>query len=319
MIDFRYHLVSIVSIFLALAVGIVLGAGPLQGQIGDTLTSEVTQLRQDKAGLRTEVTTLTQQAASQDKFTEATMARVVSGLASGRGVAIVQLPGATTDAVKQVTDLVAKSGGTLTSSTKVTDAWTATDATTRTARDDLATKLAPTLRLPASTGTTSAPSLADRVLAAAIATTSSAIGSDPSRAALDELSKGGFLEVNGKVTAPAQLVIVIADPLTKGAVKDQQAAAAAYVSLASALDAASSGTVVASFVPAPDPTKGTSVVRAIRKDTAASRAVSTVDDAQVPMGLASVALALAEQQEGKTGHYGTEEGASAPYAPLPTP
>ena len=31
MIDFRYHLVSIVSIFLALAVGIVLGAGPAQG------------------------------------------------------------------------------------------------------------------------------------------------------------------------------------------------------------------------------------------------------------------------------------------------
>ena len=30
LIDFRYHLVSIVSIFLALAVGIVLGAGPLK-------------------------------------------------------------------------------------------------------------------------------------------------------------------------------------------------------------------------------------------------------------------------------------------------
>ena len=39
MIDFRYHLVSIISIFMALAVGIVLGAGPLQGQIGDTLNS----------------------------------------------------------------------------------------------------------------------------------------------------------------------------------------------------------------------------------------------------------------------------------------
>ena len=38
-IDFRYHLVSIVSIFLALAVGIVLGAGPLKEDIGNTLTS----------------------------------------------------------------------------------------------------------------------------------------------------------------------------------------------------------------------------------------------------------------------------------------
>ena len=35
-IDFRYHLVSIVSIFLALAVGIVLGAGPLKEDLGNT-------------------------------------------------------------------------------------------------------------------------------------------------------------------------------------------------------------------------------------------------------------------------------------------
>ena len=33
MIDFRYHIVSIVSIFMALAVGIVLGAGPLEGEL----------------------------------------------------------------------------------------------------------------------------------------------------------------------------------------------------------------------------------------------------------------------------------------------
>ncbi len=51
LIDFRYHLVSIVSIFLALAVGIVLGAGPLKGELGDTLNKEVAGLRQDKADL----------------------------------------------------------------------------------------------------------------------------------------------------------------------------------------------------------------------------------------------------------------------------
>ena len=31
MIDFRYHLVSIVAVFLALAIGIVLGSTELQG------------------------------------------------------------------------------------------------------------------------------------------------------------------------------------------------------------------------------------------------------------------------------------------------
>ena len=85
MIDFRYHLVSIVSIFLALAVGIVLGAGPLQGQIGDTLTAEITQLRSDKASLRTQVTGLEQTTADQSAFEQATLRRVVTGVASGRG------------------------------------------------------------------------------------------------------------------------------------------------------------------------------------------------------------------------------------------
>ena len=55
MIDFRYHIVSIVSIFLALAVGIVLGAGPLKGELGATLDREVAGLYQDKADLTSQL------------------------------------------------------------------------------------------------------------------------------------------------------------------------------------------------------------------------------------------------------------------------
>ena len=50
MIDFRYHIVSLISVFLALAVGIILGAGPLQGAIGDQLTGQVDQLRLEQIG-----------------------------------------------------------------------------------------------------------------------------------------------------------------------------------------------------------------------------------------------------------------------------
>src|SRR4029077_6853646 len=55
MIDFRYHVVSLISVFLALAVGIALGAGPLKETIGDTLTGQVQQLRDEKDALRTEL------------------------------------------------------------------------------------------------------------------------------------------------------------------------------------------------------------------------------------------------------------------------
>ena len=63
MIDFRYHIVSIVSIFLALAVGIVLGAGPLQNQLGTTLTKQVSNLRKESE-LNNQATRLTETSTS---------------------------------------------------------------------------------------------------------------------------------------------------------------------------------------------------------------------------------------------------------------
>ena len=48
MIDFRYHIVSLISVFLALAVGIVLGAGPLNEPIARGLTQSVKQLQSDR-------------------------------------------------------------------------------------------------------------------------------------------------------------------------------------------------------------------------------------------------------------------------------
>ena len=54
MIDFRYHVVSLISVFLALAVGIALGAGPLKETIGDTMAGQV-QLATEKDALRTEL------------------------------------------------------------------------------------------------------------------------------------------------------------------------------------------------------------------------------------------------------------------------
>lgn len=61
MINFRYHIVSLTAVFLALAVGIVLGAGPLQNNIAEglnsTLTQEVSDLRADKSRLNGELAT----------------------------------------------------------------------------------------------------------------------------------------------------------------------------------------------------------------------------------------------------------------------
>ena len=89
MIDFRYHLVSIVSIFLALAVGIALGAGPLQQPIGQTLSSQVSTLRQEKDNLRTQLTAAQQQADAADEFAATVAPQLVASRLGGRSVVLV--------------------------------------------------------------------------------------------------------------------------------------------------------------------------------------------------------------------------------------
>jgi len=49
MINFRYHVVSIIGIFIALAVGVVLGAGPLQRTINTGMNPSSSAASSDPA------------------------------------------------------------------------------------------------------------------------------------------------------------------------------------------------------------------------------------------------------------------------------
>ena len=56
MIDFRYHLVSIVAVFLALAIGIVIGASTLKPEVASFFnresTSELRQINANRSTIR---------------------------------------------------------------------------------------------------------------------------------------------------------------------------------------------------------------------------------------------------------------------------
>ena len=51
MIDFRYHLVSLIAVFLAVALGIVIGTTALNQPILADIKNQVTALEQDKRSL----------------------------------------------------------------------------------------------------------------------------------------------------------------------------------------------------------------------------------------------------------------------------
>ena len=317
MIDFRYHLVSIVSIFLALAVGIVLGAGPLKGELGNTLNKEVAGLRQDKADLNQQLQEANAASEARDSYIAETNPIMLAGLLQDRRVALVVLPGAD-GAVTEATAATLRSGGAaVVSTTSVSEDWVTTDEATGTARDEAVTKAA----AEAGVDTSDSGPVAPRdVLLAALLTVPSA---DPSQAldpataqkALDALASADLVKIDTEGFELADLVVVISGVTTAGDDQAKQQAADRWVDLATAFDARCSGTLVAAE--ATTTGQGVSVIETLRNDATATEGVSSVDNAGAALGQASVVHALKEQVAGEVGQYGLAAGADAPYAPLP--
>jgi len=282
MIDFRYHLVSIVSIFMALAVGIVLGAGPLKGDLGTRLTEQMTALRAEKAQLRSDLTAAGRDTAARDTFSAAVAPAVIKDRLTGKTVALVVAPGTDADLVKNTTASLVAAGAKVGSTITLTDAWA--DPAKRAFRNTLATQFS--LPSPAPTPAGNPDQVAATVLAGAIldsrdhptGSLSSVAG-----AALDGLHAGDLVNVAPAKIIPSSSVIFLGGPVKGSTQPDTDARLAAYVQLVGSLDAGGSGVVVA----------------------------STVDDADLPMGLGTLVLALAQQYTGGAGQYGLAADAKA--------
>ncbi len=111
MIDFRYHLVSLVSVFLALAVGIVLGAGPLKEPIGESLQSQVDALRTDRDDLRTQLEAAGGNIEKQNEFVSAAAPELIGGTLNDTQISVITGPEANAEQVEQVTNRIQEAGG----------------------------------------------------------------------------------------------------------------------------------------------------------------------------------------------------------------
>jgi hypothetical protein len=138
-VDFKYHVVSIVAVFLALAVGIVLGTNVLSGDVLKNLKTQTSQLRKEAQDLRTQVDTQQAQLGADQAFAQALEPMAVAGRLSGASIVVVMLP----DAPKDVRDAAVKTlvaaGATITGEVDVTSNFT--DPQQVSTLDSLATSL----------------------------------------------------------------------------------------------------------------------------------------------------------------------------------
>ncbi|MFC6083381.1 copper transporter [Sphaerisporangium aureirubrum] len=321
MIDFRYHLVSIVAIFLALALGIVLGSTVLYAPLVRFTEDTAARLRARNYQLQAEKALALTRGGASDAFVAERLPRLVEGSLAGESVVLVEAPGADARQGESLLEAVTAAGATLSGRVALTDRYLAADQAT--ALDQLATTVKPlALTFPVDS---SPYQKAAAVLASALVTTDKTVAGKEnpvSAGVLDSFETGGLVTLDGEPAKPATLAIVVA-PATPPEGKDAGTQTGALVSLASGLDAAAEGSVVAGVVPT---STAAGLIAAVRSSGEASAAVSTVDNIDMAFGRVVVVYALREQVAGEAGQYGLGSDATAtepeplPAAtPSPTP
>ena len=107
MMNFRYHLVSLIAVFVALSIGVILGAGPLQSRISGALADKnAASSVADAQGLAQAQALASAEAAGLD----AIASNKLGGTLSGMKVTTIGLPGATAEDITTVSDRLSAAG-----------------------------------------------------------------------------------------------------------------------------------------------------------------------------------------------------------------
>lgn len=305
MISLRYHAVSIAAVFLALAVGVLLGAGGVSDRLlsaasqkADGLDGQVQALTADRDGL------LAAQRGA-DEFAARVGPSAVRGLLAGKKVAFVTVDADPADRDALVT-LIGAAGGTVSGELALAPA--VGDPARADQLRELTSQLLPTgAQLPAASDT---GSLVGGLLGGVLVGPN--VDGTAADAVLTGLASAGFV-VPGDQPKPADLVLVLTGGALTGV--DASEAAAVTARMAAELDrAGGSGAVLAGRAGSADATGAVGVARA---DPAITADLSTVDDVQAGAGRVSAVLALNEQLDGRAGRYGTSTTAADGAAPPP--
>ena len=185
--NFRYHLVSLGAVFLALAAGVVLGAGPLSKAVAQTVSvadGSDTAAKQQAAVLKARI-------AYDDAYVASTAASAVTGTLTGTSVVLVVMPGTTPAEVSGVTARIKVAGATLTGQVTLNPSWA--DPAQSSVLADISDRLAPPEA--ASVAGTPYQHAAEAVASSITTRSPSLVGkvTDPATALLTGLAEGGFI------------------------------------------------------------------------------------------------------------------------------
>ena len=302
MINFRYHVVSLTAVFLALAIGLVVGTAALNGPVADSLREQVTAVSQDNSNLRDQQNQFRDELNRAQDFASEVAPALLNGKLAGRKILIVALPN-TQDYADQVISMLTVAGAEITTKVTVQDKFfdPVNDVELLDLAEQASQPTVPAAGLPMNSyGVETSSAL----LALALERRTPEVAPADLTAVLTAYSEPGYIAVEDKPVGGAEAVVVISGlPATDtNAAKKSQAA----VTLATQF-AKDTPLVVAG-----DGVVDGNLVAQIRADPTLVKTISTVDNASSTQGQLCTALTVVERVvAGKAGQYGVAAGATS--------
>jgi hypothetical protein len=308
MINFRFHVVSLIAIFLALALGVVIGAGVIDRGVVDALDTRLNTVEANSERIKDKNNALTDRNDQLEGVVGGLQPFAVADALKGDDFAIVAVRGVNGDRVNALVTAAQQADATVTGTLWLEDKWALTDADSVKALQDAlgtTTKNKNTLR------TEGYQQLAQRLAAPDLLA-----GGDQDL--LVVLQQAGFLGFDA-VRDSTITDFPGRDAGVTLVVGNDQSLAPELVAApaAKALHAADVPLVVASvWTEVTDGPGRADSVQPIR-DNELATTVSTVDDLDLVEGPATVVLAMSDLflTPPVVGHYGYGDGAQ----PLPDP
>ncbi|HJR46420.1 MAG TPA: copper transporter [Actinomycetota bacterium] len=314
MIDFRYHLISLIAVFLALGLGILMGSVVLSEKYVNRLENRVETFEGEVDERRREVTLLNDRIDALQEFALQSQPRLIDGALAGEKVVAFEIHGTDEVLLEGITDVIRQSGGTVVSTITLTDRFMLTD---QPERDQLA------LILGSVSGEGRAlRDEAGRLLGQRAAVAASTPVEDRRRGAspatqrlvdlIEQLEEAEFVGISTteELPVPAGASFVVAagssEP-SRGGARDLALALAGGI-------ANGEGSAILT-----EPVGSSwELASTLRDDGSLSAVVASADHADTVPGRISVVLGLDLVLDGVVGHYGTGDGASE-IVPPPTP
>jgi hypothetical protein len=311
MINFRFHVVSLIAIFLALALGVVIGAGVIDRGVVDALNTRLDKVEDRSNRLQDENNALTGRNDQMSKMIGAMQPFAVSGRLLGDDVGVVAVRGVDGDRVSALVAATQQADATATGTLWLEGKWKLSDDNSVKALQDA---LGVTTKNKAALRAEGLQQLAQRLGAPETR-------ADGEQDLLTLLEQAGFLGydgVGGSTIAdfPGRaggIVLVVGN----GAAVDP---ALVTAPAAKALHGAEVPLVVASVwkdvADGPDRAEAVQPIR----DNELATTVSTVDDLDLVEGPTTVVLALSDLflTPPVVGHYGYGPNVTPLPAPTPT-